>query len=256
LDPVQSFRFTSLPSYISCKIKISIPHLRGVLKICPMSEEVIKQSIMNCMTIMSLLSSQSQTTSTSYAATSTTLKGFSIYRNNTHKVAIQYPSGWNKQEILNNDFTLVVMFLVPIKPSFSSREDSEIILQKIRDMVYNESSTTVDLSIKRSLPVHDTSETLQAITNEQIHLLAICFDNVNILETSYDRKMGEIQASKLIYTYTDPLENHINKKGMKIISLQGHKEIVITYGSQNHDFDKFISTVDSMVGTFRIMEQP
>src|SRR5439155_18167096 len=157
------------------KIKISIPHLRGVLKICPMSEEVIKQSVMYCMTIMSLLSSQSpQTTSTSSAATSTTLKGFSVYENITHKVAIQYPSGWNKQEILNNDFTAVVMFLVPIKPSFSSREDSEIMLQKIRDMVYNESSTTVDLSIKRSLPVHDT-ETLQAITNDQIHLLDICF---------------------------------------------------------------------------------
>src|SRR5438128_6533595 len=86
----------------------------------------------------------------------------------------------------------------------------------------------------------------------KLHLLDICFDNVNLLETSYDREMGDIQASKLIYTYTDPLENHINKKGMKIISLQGHKEIVITYGSQNHDFDKFISTVDRMVGTFRI----
>jgi hypothetical protein len=44
--------------------------------------------------------------------------------------------------------------------------------------------------------------------------------------------MGEIQASKLIYTYTDPLENQIDKKDMKIISVQGHKEIVITYGSQ------------------------
>ena len=220
-----------------------------------MSEEVIKQSVMYCMTIMSLLSSQSQTTSTSSAVTSTTLKGFSIYKNNTHKVAIQYPSGWNKQEILNNDFTAVVMFLVPIKPSFSSREDSEIMLQKIRDMVYNESSTTVVVSIKRRLPVHDT-ETLQAITNDQIHLLDICFDNVNLLETSYDKKMGEIQASKLIYTYTDPLDNHINKKGMKIISVQGHKELVITYSSQNQDFDKFISTVDSMVDTFRIVEQP
>ena len=82
----------------------------------------------------------------------------------------------------------------------------------------------------------------------------ICFDKVNLLETSYDRKMGEIHGSKLIYTYTDPLENHIDKKGMKIISVQGHKEMVITYGSQNQDFDKFISTVDRMVGTFRIVE--
>jgi len=202
---------------------------------------------------MSFLSSQSQTTTTSSAATSTPVKGFSIYENITHKVAIQYPSGWNKQEILNNDFTAVVMFLVPIKPSFSSRENSEIMLQKIRDMVYNEVSTTVVITVKR-IPVHKTSHTLQDITNDQIHLLDICFDNVSLLETSYDRKMGEIQASKLIYTYTDPLENHIDKKGMKIISVQGHKEMVITYGSQNQDFDKFISTVDRMVGTFRIVE--
>jgi hypothetical protein len=196
----------------------------------------------------------SLTTTTSSTVTSTTMKGFSIYENITHNISIQYPSGWNKQEILNNDFTTVVMFLVHIKPSFSSREDSEIILQKIKNMVYNESSTTVVVSIKRSLPVHDTSNTLQAITDDQIHLLDICFNNVSLLETSYDRKMGEIQASKLIYTYTDPLENHINKKGMKIISVQGHKEMVITYGSQNQDFAKFISTVDRMVGTFRIVE--
>ena len=186
---------------------------------------------------MSFLSSQSQTTTTSSAATSTTMKGFSIHKNITHKVAIQYPSGWNKQEILNNDFTSVVMFLVPIKPSFSSREDSEIMLQKIRDIVYNEVSTTVVMTVKR-IPVHNTSHTLQDITNDQIHLLDICFGNVNLLETSYDRKMGEIQASKLIYTYTDPLENHIDKKSMKIISVQGHKEMVITYGSQNQDFDR------------------
>ena len=122
------------------------------------------------------------------------------------------------------------MFLVLIKLSFSSREDSEIILQKIRDIVYNDAPTTVVVSIKRRLPVHHASDTLQDITNDQIHLLDTCFDNVRLLEHSYDRKMGEILASKLTYTYTDPLENHIDKKGMKIISVQGHKEMVITYG--------------------------
>src|SRR2546430_16601934 len=100
---------------------------------------------------MSFLSSQSQTTATSSAVTSTTLKGFSVYENITHKVAIQYPSDWNKHEILDNDFTAVVMFFVPIKTSFLSREDSEIMLQKIKDMVYNEYSTTIDLSIKKKL---------------------------------------------------------------------------------------------------------
>jgi myo-inositol-1-phosphate synthase len=140
--------------------------------------------------------------------------------------------------------------LVPVTRFFPSREDSKI----IRDLVYNESSTTVLVSIKRSLAVHNTSNTLQAITNDQIRLLNICFDNVNLLETSYDRKIGEIQASNLIYTYTDPLQNHIDKKGMKIISIQDHKEIIITYSSQNQDFDKFISPVDRIAGTLRILE--
>ncbi|MFY9872766.1 MAG: hypothetical protein WAK17_23910 [Candidatus Nitrosopolaris sp.] len=194
-----------------------------------------------------MLSSQMPTTSS--AVISTTVRGFSKYENITHGASIQYPSAWNKQEILNNDFAVVVMFLMPFTRSFSSRVDSEI----IRDMVYNESSTTVVVSIK-DLAARDTSNTLQSITNGQIHLLNICFDNVNLLEKSYDRKMGEIQASKLVYTYTDPLQNHIYKKGMKIISVQGHKEMVITYGSQNQDFDKFILTVERMVSTFRILE--
>jgi hypothetical protein len=188
-------------------------------------------------------------TSTSSTIISTKVKGFSIYENIPHRASIQYPSAWNKHELLNNDLTIVLMFLAPVTRFFSSREDA-----KIRDMAYNKSSTTVLVSIKRSVAVHDTSNTLQAITNDQIRLLNICFDNVNLLETSYDRKMGEIQASKLIYTYTDPLQNHIDKKGMKIISIQGHKEIIITYSSQNQDFDKFISTVDRMVGTLRILE--
>jgi hypothetical protein len=146
------------------------------------------------------------------------------------------------------------MFLVPIKLSFSDREDSEIILQKIRDIVYNDAPTTVVVSIKRRLPVNETWHTLRAITNNQIHLLDICFDNVSLLETSYDRKMGENPASTLIYTYADPLENHLNKKGMKFICLESDKEIIITYGSQYQDFDKFLSTVDGMVDTFRIVE--
>ena len=73
-----------------------------------MSEQVIKQSVVYCWTIMSFLSSQSQTTTTS-SVTSTTVKGFSIYENITHNVSIQYPSDWNKHEMLNSDFTAVVM---------------------------------------------------------------------------------------------------------------------------------------------------
>ena len=106
---------------------------------------------------MSFLSSQSQTTTTSSSVTSTTVKGFSIYENITHNVSIQYPSGWNKHEILNSDFTAVIIFLVPIKLSFSGREDSDIILQKIREYVYNGAPTIIAFSIKIRLPIHYTS---------------------------------------------------------------------------------------------------
>jgi len=195
--------------------------------------------------LLSLTQSEMRTSS---AIISAKLMGFSIYENIPHGISIQYPSNWNRQELLNNDSTVVVMFLAPITWSFSSRDDPKIIW----DIVSNESSTTVVVSIRRA--VHYTSSTLQSITNDQIHLLNICSDNVNILETSYDSKIGEIQASKVIYTYREALQNHVGKKGMKIISVQGHKEIIITYSSHNKDFDGFFSTVDRMVGTLRILE--
>jgi hypothetical protein len=74
------------------------------------------------------------------------------------------------------------MFALPIAARFSKTEDSETISEKIRDIMYNQSSTVVVLSLKK-LPIHETS-TLQAITDDHIQTLRICFDNVNLLETS------------------------------------------------------------------------
>jgi hypothetical protein len=102
---------------------------------------------------------------TSSAIISTKVRGFSIYENIPHRTSIQYPSAWNKHELLNNDLTIVVMFLAPLTRFFSSTEDA-----KIRDMIYNESSTTVLVSVRGSVDLHDTSNTLQAITNDQIGL--------------------------------------------------------------------------------------
>ena len=183
---------------------------------------------------------------------SRTMAGFSLYENAIYNVSMQYPSIWNKQEILlNNDHTrLEVMFVVPIAARFLKAEDSETILEKIRGIMYNRSSAVVVLSLKR-LPVHETY-TLQAVTNDHIHTLRICFDNVNLLETSYDYNMAEIPSSKLIYTYTDPLQNHLNKEGMQIISVKSHKEVTITYNSQIQDFERFLPTVNKIINTFSI----
>lgn len=49
-------------------------------------------------------------TSQSMAIASTTsqiMEGFSLYENSIHKISIQYPSDWNKQEIFNNDYTTI-----------------------------------------------------------------------------------------------------------------------------------------------------
>jgi hypothetical protein len=66
--------------------------------------------------------------------------------------------------------------------------------------------------------------------------------------------MGKIPASELIYTYTDTMGNHLDKKGIQVISVKGYKEITITYSSQPQDFDKFLPIVETMINTFRIEE--
>ena len=103
------------------------------------------------------------------------MEGFSLYENTVQNVSMQYPSNWNKQEILlNNDHSVLqVMFALPIAARFSKAEDSETISEKIRDIMYNQSSTVVVLSLKK-LPVHETS-TLQAITNDHIADIANLF---------------------------------------------------------------------------------
>lgn len=180
------------------------------------------------------------------------IPGFSLYENTIHNVSMGYPSDWNKQEILldNDHSVLQVMFALPIAARFSKAEDSETISEKIRDIIYNQSSAAVVLNLKK-LSV-DEMAALQAVTNDHIHTLRICFDNINILENSYDHKMGQISYSKLIYTYTDPLQNHIKKEGMQIISVTNHKEISITYNSQTQDFDRFLPTVKRIIGTLSI----
>jgi hypothetical protein len=183
---------------------------------------------------------------------STTMAGFSLYENTIHKLTIQYPSTWNKQEILlNNDYRgLEVMFAEGIRARFSNEEDSEAMLRKIRDIVYNQYSAKVVLCLKR-LPVHE-SYTLNDVTDDHVHRLTTCFDNVKLLERSYDSKMGEMPASKLLYSYTDPLQNHLPKEGMKIISVKSDKEIAMTYNSQTHDFDRLLPIIRRMVDTFTL----
>lgn len=183
---------------------------------------------------------------------SRTMEGFSLYENAIHRLTIQYPTNWNKQEIpLNNGHTgLEVMFVVPIEIHFLKTGDSETISDKIRYIIYDQFFPEVVLSF-RKLPIHE-NYTLQDITYDHKHELGVCFDNVDIVETSYDYIIGKMPSSKLLYTYTDRLQNHLHKEGMKIIGINGHKEISITYTSRTEDFDRFLPTVRRMIDTVSI----
>jgi len=90
--------------------------------------------------------------------------------------------------------------------------------------------------------------------DDHIHALGICFDNVNVLQATYDYNLGGMPASELVYTYTDPLQNQLDKKGMKIISLKLHREITITYSSPIHGFLTFLPTIERMIRTLSIEE--
>jgi hypothetical protein len=64
--------------------------------------------------------------------------------------------------------------------------------------------------------------------------------------------MGQLPASKLIYSYTD-YDNNSDKKAMQINSLKGHyKAISITYTAVTQDFDKFLPTVNRIVGSLDV----
>jgi hypothetical protein len=70
----------------------------------------------------------------------------------------------------------------------------------------------------------------------------------------YDYSLRKIPSSELLYTYTDPLQNHLHKKGMKIIGLKEHKEISITYSARTEDFDRFLQTVSRMIDTLSVWD--
>lgn len=208
---------------------------------------------------MSYLLTSSSSKAATLATTRTrklTVHGFSL-KNSIHKVILEYPSTWVKRETISSDNTGVSVFVAPDKMTLSTGDSSESILQKIREILYFRPSTSVVLSVTSiSFPQRQASYTLKDIINNEIHLLGLCYgeNNINLVETSYDQKLGEIPASKLVYTYLESLEPRLNKKGMKIISLTENEEIIMTYSSGPEDFDRSLPVVYKMIDTFTVAE--
>jgi eukaryotic-like serine/threonine-protein kinase len=175
------------------------------------------------------------------------MEGFSLYDNSIHKISIQYPSDWDREEVFNNEAGALVQFNIPSGVQFAKSDTLEDVLRKANNEIHNPSDT-LSLSIK-SLLVYE-NHTLQNITNDEIQSLKTRFNNLNLLSTSYDVKIGQLPASKLVYNYT---EDNIGKKAIQISSLKGqYKAIFLTYTAAPQDFDKFLPTVNRIVGSFSV----
>lgn len=173
------------------------------------------------------------------------MEGFSLYQNSIHKASIQYPSVWDKHEIFNNDYVAVVEFIIPSAlPLPQNTSDVGAMKQYSRGI--SNPPDSVIFTVK-NLPV-ETISSLENVTDDQIKTLGFRFDNFSLLSTSYDIKMGDIPASKAIYTYKD---SGIQKKGMQVNSVEGHREITLDYKSIPQDFDHFLPTIYRMIGSFQ-----
>jgi eukaryotic-like serine/threonine-protein kinase len=193
--------------------------------------------------IVRIADSNTNTTTTSEKI----MEGFSLYNNSIHNISMQYPSDWDREEVFNNDAGALVQFTIPSGVQFAKSDTLEDVLRRASNAIHNPSDI-LSLSIK-SLPVYP-NHILQNITNDEIQSLKTRFSNLNLLSTSYDAKMGQLPASKLVYNYT---EDNMDKKAMQINSLKGqYKAIFITYTAAPQDFDKFLPTVNRIISSFSI----
>jgi hypothetical protein len=173
------------------------------------------------------------------------MEGFSLYQNSIHKASIQYPSVWDKHEIFNNDYVGVVEFIIPNSPPLPQNTSDVGTMKQYAKEISNPPDSVI-FTVK-NLPV-ETIPTLENVTGDQIKTLGIRFDIFSLLSTSYDIKIGDIPASKAIYTYTD---SGMQKKGMQVNSVEGYREITLEYKSITQDFDHFLPTLYRMIGSFQ-----
>jgi hypothetical protein len=175
------------------------------------------------------------------------MDGFSLYEDPIHKASIQYPSVWDKNEVFKNDYVGLVTFTIPgTLPQVTNVSDIGALKEQARELLSNPPDRVI-FTVK-SLPV-ETVPTLENVTGDQVKTLNLRGDNFRLLSTSYGIKMGEIPASKTVYTYTD---SDTQKKGMQVNAVKGYKQITLEYSVIVQDFDKFLPTVYKMIDSFQL----
>jgi hypothetical protein len=154
------------------------------------------------------------------------------YVNENCGVSINYPSDWKLEEIIQNDATLPVNNIVEFQPN--NQEDSMTIV---------------------GIELHDISHlpdrTLESIkTSEENN---ITMGGTGIIETSETISIAGYDAQKIVYTVLG--ENNDRLKKMEIDVLAYNREYKITFDTSGTSlYQKYISTVEEMIRTFKINE--
>lgn len=154
------------------------------------------------------------------------------YVNENCGISINYPSDWKLEEKIQNDARLPVNYIVEFQPN--NEEDSMSIV---------------------GIQLHDISHlperTLESIkTNEENN---ITMGGTGIIETSETISIAGFDAQKIVYTV--PGENNDRLKKMEIDVLAYNREYKITFDTSGTSlYQKYISTVEEMIRTFKINE--
>jgi PsbP-like protein len=154
------------------------------------------------------------------------------YVNENCGVSINYPSDWKLEEKIQNDATLPVNYIVEFQPN--NEEDSMTIVGIELD----------DIS-------HLPDRTLESIrTSEENN---ITMGGTGIVETSETISIAGYDAQKIVYTVLG--ENNDRLKKMEIDVLAYNREYKITFDTSGTSlYQKYISTVEEMIRTFKINE--
>ena len=154
------------------------------------------------------------------------------YVNENCGISINYPSDWKLEEKIQNDARLPVNYIVEFQPN--NEEDSMSVVGIELD----------DIS-------HLPERTLESIkTNEENN---ITMGGTGIIETSETISIAGYDAQKIVYTVLG--ENNDRLKKMEIDVLAYNREYKITFDTSGTSlYQKYISTVEEMIRTFKINE--
>lgn len=154
------------------------------------------------------------------------------YVNENCGVSINYPSDWKFEEKIQNDATLPVNYIVEFQPN-------------------NEKDSMTIVGIELDDISHLPDRTLESIkTSEENN---ITMGGTGIIETSETISIAGYDAQKIVYTVLG--ENNDRLKKMEIDVLAYNREYKITFDTSGTSlYQKYISTVEEMIRTFKINE--